>query len=49
MLEEANQFKEKHKIGCRVYDGFIQQLLEQIGRSFIQGTVAAYETDKAEK
>ena len=42
-LDEVNELKSKYKIGIQVYDGYIQKLLEQIGREFLQGTLASYE------
>ena len=32
-----------------MYDGFIEQLLEKIGRGFLQGTVSSYQQDQTER
>ena len=48
-LDETQEHKRKYKTGCRVYDGFIEQLLEKIGRGFLQGTVSSYQQDQTER
>ena len=48
-LDEATELKQKYKTGIQVYDGFIQKLIEQIGRGYLIGTVSAYQQDQTER
>ena len=41
-LDEANEMEHKLESAISLYDGFIEKLIEKIGRGFIIGTVGAY-------
>ena len=41
-MDEANEIENKLESAISLYDGFIEKLIEKIGRGFIIGTVGAY-------